>query len=72
MITKQEGNYDIGANASAEGGDEDEGFDPSVQQVNNLIDAMRLQQTAFDKKSYMVYIKEYMKKVKSKWKDRET
>jgi len=69
QITKSEGNYDIGANASAEPGDEDEGFDSSAVTVNNLIDAMRLQMTSFDKKSYMAYIKGYMKKLVDKLKE---
>jgi len=62
-LTKTEGNYDIGANPSADGADEGEGVDPNAVTVNNLIDAMRLMQTSFDKKGYMAYIKQYMKKV---------
>ncbi len=37
MISKEVGNIDIGANASAE--EADEGTDDSVQKVNNLVDA---------------------------------
>ena len=61
MVTKTEGDYDIGANPSAEAADE--GFEKSSETVNNLVDAMRLAETVFDKKSFMGYIKAYMKKV---------
>lgn len=69
MITKTEsGDYNIGANASAEGGggETDEGFDASSVTVNNIVDAHNLQQTTFDKKSYMAYIKNYMQSIKKK------
>lgn len=65
MITINEGDVDIGANPSAEGGD-DEGVESTAQQVNNVIYTSRLTETSFDKKSYMVYIKGYMKAVKAK------
>jgi hypothetical protein len=65
MITISEGDVDIGANPSAEGGD-DEGADASVQTVNNVVYSFRLTETNFDKKSYMTYIKGYMKAVKGK------
>ncbi|CAO3622301.1 unnamed protein product [Cunninghamella echinulata] len=58
-------NVDIGANPSAEGGD-DEGADDSVQTVNNVIYSFRLSQTSFDKKSYMTYLKGYFKTLKAK------
>ncbi|KAI8091336.1 Mss4-like protein [Gilbertella persicaria] len=64
MITIAEGDIDIGANPSAEGGD-DEGADDQSQTVNNVVHSFRLVQTSFDKKSYMVYIKGYMKAVKA-------
>ncbi|GMM49099.1 Tma19 protein [Starmerella bacillaris] len=54
---------DIGANPSAEGGD-DGADDVDVIQVNNVVYNSRLQETSFDKKSYVSYIKGYMKKVK--------
>lgn len=57
-----ENNFDIGANASAEGEDEEE-LVSDVRTVNNLVDGFRLVETAFDKKSYMTYIKGYMKKL---------
>jgi hypothetical protein len=63
MITVKPGaDVDIGANPSAEGGDEDV-EDGSIT-VNNIVYSFRLQETAFDKKSFMTYIKDYMKKVK--------
>ncbi|KAI8974115.1 translationally-controlled tumor protein [Pilobolus umbonatus] len=58
-------NVDIGANASAEGGD-DEGVEDGVETVNNVIYSFRLAPTSFDKKSYMTYIKGYMKAIKAK------
>ncbi|CCH46267.1 Translationally-controlled tumor protein [Wickerhamomyces ciferrii] len=54
-------NIDIGANPSAE--DAEEGVDSSKETVNNIVYNFRLQQTAFDKKSFLVYIKDYMKRV---------
>lgn len=65
MITINEGDIDIGANPSAEGGD-DEGVENTSQQVNNVIYTSRLAETSFDKKSYMTYIKGYMKAIKAK------
>eukprot|EP00344_Euplotes_crassus_P006200 CAMPEP_0197011854 /NCGR_PEP_ID=MMETSP1380-20130617/60296_1 /TAXON_ID=5936 /ORGANISM="Euplotes crassus, Strain CT5" /LENGTH=168 /DNA_ID=CAMNT_0042434917 /DNA_START=37 /DNA_END=543 /DNA_ORIENTATION=- len=52
-------NVDIGANASAE--EENEEYAANVRTVNNIVDSFRLQETSFDKKSYMTYIKGYMK-----------
>jgi len=58
----------IGANPSAE--EAEEGMDDSdIKTVNRIIDAFRLQETSFDKKSYMTYIKGYMKKLKEKLKE---
>ncbi|KAG0741373.1 hypothetical protein G6F57_004925 [Rhizopus arrhizus] len=64
MITLEEGDIDIGANPSAEGGDE--GVESSAQTVNNVVHSFRLVETQFDKKSYMTYIKGYMKELKKK------
>ncbi|SCU86287.1 LAMI_0D01310g1_1 [Lachancea mirantina] len=58
-------NIDIGANPSAEGGDED-GAEDGSEVVNNVVHSFRLQQTAFDKKSFLTYIKGYMKEIKNK------
>ncbi|KAL9555239.1 Translationally-controlled tumor protein [Mucor bainieri] len=65
MITISEGDIDIGANPSAEGGD-DEGADSTVETVNNVVYSFRLTPSSFDKKTYMGYIKGYMKALKSK------
>ncbi|RKO93847.1 translationally controlled tumor protein [Blyttiomyces helicus] len=62
MITIKDGEVDIGANASAE--EAEEGTDDQAQTVNNVVHSGRLCSTSFDKKSYMVYIKGYMKAVK--------
>ena len=63
MVTISDGDIDIGANPSAEGGDDD--VEEGAQTVNNIVNSFRLQPTAFDKKSYMSYIKGYMKTVKN-------
>lgn len=44
--------------------DEEADVDDAVESVNNLVDAHRLQQTSFDKKSFTIWIKGYMKAVK--------
>ncbi|KAJ3521522.1 hypothetical protein NM688_g9006 [Phlebia brevispora] len=62
MITIREGDVDIGANPSAE--DQEEGLEDGAQVVNNIVHSFRLQQTSFDKKSYLSYLKGYMKAVK--------
>ncbi|XP_066320928.1 translationally-controlled tumor protein homolog [Miscanthus floridulus] len=52
---------DIGANPSAEGG-EDEGIDDTAVKVVDIVDTFRLQeQPPFDKKSFVAYIKKYIK-----------
>lgn len=66
MVTIKEGaDVDIGANASAEGADEGEPLEDGMITVNNVVYSFRLQTTSFDKKSYMTYIKSYMKAVKA-------
>lgn len=63
MLTIKEGaDVDIGANASAEEAAEE--LEDGAIQVNNVVYSFRLQSTSFDKKSYMTYIKGYMKAVK--------
>eukprot|EP00127_Corallochytrium_limacisporum_P004716 Clim_evm70s172 gene=Clim_evmTU70s172 len=54
----------IGGNASAEGGDE--GAEDGTETGIDIVMAFRLQSTQFDKKSYMVYIKDFMKRVKTR------
>ncbi|CCC71605.1 hypothetical protein NCAS_0H02950 [Naumovozyma castellii] len=64
MIKVGGGDIDIGANPSAEdGGDE---VDDGSEVVNNVVYTFRLQPTGFDKKSFLTYIKGYMKAVKAK------
>ncbi|KAF9973375.1 hypothetical protein BGZ73_003358 [Actinomortierella ambigua] len=59
---KQGADVDIGANASAEEASED--LEDGVETVNDVAYSFRLQQTSFDKKGYMVYIKGYLKAIK--------
>lgn len=61
---------DIGANPATgegEGGDEgaEEPLDDGSYEVIDVVDAFRLENTSFDKKSYMAHIKEYMKAIKA-------
>ncbi|KAL4588372.1 hypothetical protein LXL04_001256 [Taraxacum kok-saghyz] len=54
-------NVDIGANPSAEGG-EDEGVDDQAVKVVDIVDTFRLQeQPPFDKKQFVAFIKKYIK-----------
>ncbi|KAF8974521.1 translationally-controlled tumor protein [Flammula alnicola] len=65
MITVKAGaDVDIGANPSAE--EQEEGLEEGASQVNNVVHSFRLAQTSFDKKSYLTYLKGYMKAVKEK------
>jgi len=65
MITVKPGaDVDIGANPSAE--EQEEALDDGTVQINNVIHSFRLQYTQFDKKSYLTYLKGYMKAVKTK------
>jgi len=65
MITVKPGaDVDIGANPSAE--EQEEALDDGTVQINNVIHSFRLQSTQFDKKSYLTYLKGYMKAVKTK------
>ncbi|XP_010558814.1 PREDICTED: translationally-controlled tumor protein homolog [Tarenaya hassleriana] len=58
---------DIGANPSAEGGDEDEGVDDQAVKVVDIVDTFRLQeQPAFDKKQFVAYVKKYIKLLSAK------
>ncbi|CAN6675080.1 translationally-controlled tumor protein homolog [Trichomonascus vanleenenianus] len=65
MITVKAGaDVDIGANPSAEEAGED--LEEGATSVNNVVYSFRLQETSFDKKSFMTYMKGYMKAVKAK------
>jgi hypothetical protein len=58
---------DIGANPSAEGGDEDGPADDGGRKVVDLIESFRLQeQPAYDKKQFMAYVKPWLAKVVEK------
>ncbi|KAG6029382.1 hypothetical protein E4U41_000358 [Claviceps citrina] len=70
MITEEAVQVDTGANASAEGGDEDGPEDQAVK-VNNIVHSFRLQSTSFDKKGYLAYLKGYMKAVKAEMQKRD-
>ncbi|KAL7259557.1 hypothetical protein ACSBR1_005446 [Camellia fascicularis] len=60
-------NIDIGANASAEGGDGDEGVDDKAVKVVDIVDTFRLQeQPAFDKKQFVAFVKKYIKSLTPK------
>uniref|UniRef100_A0A6M2F1X3 Translationally-controlled tumor protein homolog n=2 Tax=Populus TaxID=3689 RepID=A0A6M2F1X3_9ROSI len=61
---------DIGANPSAEGGDEDEGVDDQTVKVVDIVDTFRLQeQPAFDKKQFVTYMKRFIKLLSEKLND---
>lgn len=71
MVTKGAIQVNIGANPSAEGEDADEApADDGSYQVNNVIDAFNLEQTSFDKKSFLTYIKGYLKVLKARIEER--
>jgi len=65
MITVKPGaDVDIGANPSAE--EADEGTEDGTITINNVVYSFRLQSTQFDKKTFLTYLKGYMKAVKTK------
>ncbi|KAF2143358.1 uncharacterized protein K452DRAFT_286185 [Aplosporella prunicola CBS 121167] len=66
-ITLGAENIDIGANPSAEEGG-DEGAEDTAQTVIDVVHSFRLNETSFDKKSYLGHLKTYMKKVKESMK----
>lgn len=56
MVQQRKGvDVDIGANASAEGGEEE--LEDGVETVNNVVASFQLQSTSFDKKTYLTYLK---------------
>ena len=63
MVTVGNGDIDIGANPSAEDGEE--ALEDGAETVNNVVYSFRLQPTMFDKKSFTTYIKGYMKRIKA-------
>ncbi|KAA6388004.1 MAG: putative Translationally-controlled tumor protein [Streblomastix strix] len=62
MIKEGVGDIDIGANPSSE--EAEDAIQDDVVMVNNVISVFHLQETPFDKKSFMTYIKAYMKRIK--------
>ncbi|KXN89627.1 hypothetical protein AN958_05494 [Leucoagaricus sp. SymC.cos] len=64
IIVKAGADIDIGANPSTE--EQEEALEDGATQVNNVVHSFRLQQTSFDKKSFLTYLKAYMKAVKTK------
>ena len=67
-ITIGNDNVDIGANPSAEGGDDDGGDESNAQTVIDVVHSFRLNETQFDKKGYLSHLKGFMKTVKEKMK----
>ncbi|KAF2815963.1 microtubule/calcium-binding protein [Mytilinidion resinicola] len=67
-ITVGNDNIDIGANPSAEEGGDD--VEDTSQQVIDVVHSFRLNETQFDKKSYLSHLKTYMKAVKEAMKNR--
>jgi len=62
LLTRKLGDVQIdGANPSAE--EADEATDEAVESGVDIVLNHRLVETSFDKKSYMAYLKDYMKKV---------
>ena len=64
VIQKTEGGEEIAGVDNTESAADRDGA--QTISVNNLVDAMRLQPTAFGKKDYTLFIKGYMKDVKEK------
>ena len=66
FITKKE-NDDCGIAANTEEGEEEAGAaDDKTITVIDIVDALRLQEITLDKKSFMAYIKGYLKAIKEK------
>ncbi|KAB5570020.1 translationally controlled tumor protein [Coniochaeta sp. 2T2.1] len=63
MIVEGAVQVDIGANASAE--EAEEGVEDQAVKVNNIVHSFRYSSTQFDKKSYLTYLKGYLKAVKA-------
>ncbi|KAH9006832.1 translationally controlled tumor-associated [Lactarius hatsudake] len=70
LITVKAGaDVDIGANPSAE--EQEDALEEGATQVNNVVHSFRLQSTTFDKKSFLTYLKGYMKAVKTKLSEKQ-
>lgn len=64
MIPRGGDKFDVGC-GDAFGGGEAEDLDDAVDMVINVVETHRLQQTTYDKKSFMAYIKGYMARIKA-------
>ncbi|KDQ64545.1 hypothetical protein JAAARDRAFT_28190 [Jaapia argillacea MUCL 33604] len=64
MVVLKEGDVDIGANPSSE--EQEEALEDGAVTINNVVHTFRLNSTGFDKKSFLTYLKGYMKAVKAK------
>jgi hypothetical protein len=60
--------FDTGANASAE--EQEEGAEDNVETKIDVVHSFRLNETGFDKKGYLTYLKGYMKAVKEALKNK--
>jgi len=67
FIVKKEGDYGISSNTDEDAaeGATGEGTDSTEQRVINIVDNHRLTETGFDKKSFMGFIRAYMKAIKA-------
>eukprot|EP01106_Pelomyxa_sp_JSP_P010035 TRINITY_DN2703_c0_g1_i5.p1 TRINITY_DN2703_c0_g1~~TRINITY_DN2703_c0_g1_i5.p1 ORF type:complete len:170 (-),score=53.63 TRINITY_DN2703_c0_g1_i5:103-612(-) len=65
MVVKEAGDYGISSNADEDAeGATGESLASTKEKVIDVVDAHRLVQTPFDKKSWMVYIKGYMGRIR--------
>lgn len=72
LVKKGAVQVDIGANPVTGDGEEapEEAVEDLSYEVIDVVDCCRLETTAFDKKSYMAHIKDYMKAIKANLEDR--
>ncbi|KAG6816920.1 hypothetical protein H0H87_001622 [Tephrocybe sp. NHM501043] len=66
ITVKAGADVDIGGGANPSAEEASEGLEDGASQVNNVVYTFRLQKTTFDKKSYLSYLKGYMKALKAK------
>ncbi len=65
-VVKGAAEVDIGRGSEFGGADADEAVDDQAEKVIDIVDAFRYTETAFGKADYTTYIKNYMKKIKTK------
>lgn len=64
MVVQGDVEVDIGCgNEFGGGGDQDQGGNPNVQKVNDIIDAFHYTEIGHDKNSFGKHFKQYMKKI---------